>query len=389
LAFDQSSPFTALGRFRVYYDAIATRPQAALSGPAPSSSGMMAEAVLASEFRSDSIFAKLAGYATGGGDNAALLTEGYAAHHPKPGVRLLAGLKREVWGNGVAWNPANLLDNELPFDPKTWRSRPLDGIAGRQMLLFGINNASGEYEMILLPQLKDPWGHTRAGGELATRITWLWDATEVNVGLIKTISNAPARMRRSAISLWGSRPINDGMTVFGDFAVHFSNPFSYPQTDFAHIATNGRTPVVASLIGANLRLPWEMSLRVEAAYNGFGYNRQERIRYLDGLTVSAQRGEIATVQAWAQRYQRYLLSRRYVGATLSREGISSTFDWRLGILFGMDDRSHSFSGALTYHVTPRLDLSIEAVYDGGPKPWSELANQPVARRLMGGLVWHL
>lgn len=378
---------TVRGRLQSYYESVSQRHDVALSMPSLPSSSWVTETAITGELRSQNLSVVIAGYASAGSGSNGLLTEGYGSLIFGGGWRLLAGVKREVWGNGIGWNPSNVLDNEVLFDKKKWRTRPFDGIAGREMVKASWTTATGEYAFYALPILKDPWGNEKAGWEWAARATWLVGELEVNAGVVETVSGAPTEMSRKSAALWASAPWSDRITVFGDLAVAFRNPYHYPANDLRDPPSDAHAPVISGLLGANVRLWGEMLLRGEFSYNGYGYSDSERARYLEGLIASAQQADFVTLGRWGATYQRYLLSRRYIGVTLSRQGVAD-LDWRLSLAYGADDSSYSPSVAAAYHITPRLDVFTELSYDGGRQRLAELRHQPVARRVMTGVTWY-
>nr|VFJ46052.1 MAG: hypothetical protein BECKDK2373B_GA0170837_101216 [Candidatus Kentron sp. DK] len=300
---------------------------------------------------------------------------------------VLAGRKREVWGNGITWNPANLLGEPL-FDPETWRTRPLDGVPGREMLQAGAVMPAGEFTFYALPGLVDPAGNKETGLDLAARATFVFGELETNTGAVQTIAGGNRRSRRSALAFWFNTPLDSQTTLFGDASVHFHNPFLYPADAALHEDAEQAEETVGSfLFGLRHRLPGDALLRIEYFRNGFGYSGQQREALFQGLAGAFATSDLTRFGRFASNYTRFLLSRNWINFSAVHQAISPKWDWRAGIVLGIDDGGYSPNFSVAYHLTRTIDLRLDGFWDLGPDT-AEFRQQAVESRFWGGLAWH-
>lgn len=88
------------------------------------------------------------------------LTEGYLEYRFLDSLYSIVGQRREVWGNGVTWNPANIVGTEVFYDADLQRNRPIEAQKGRLMAKIGylFPDGYGSFEVYALPLLVNRQG---------------------------------------------------------------------------------------------------------------------------------------------------------------------------------------------------------------------------------------
>nr|VFK25646.1 MAG: hypothetical protein BECKMB1821G_GA0114241_10156 [Candidatus Kentron sp. MB]VFK29627.1 MAG: hypothetical protein BECKMB1821I_GA0114274_10115 [Candidatus Kentron sp. MB]VFK74842.1 MAG: hypothetical protein BECKMB1821H_GA0114242_10115 [Candidatus Kentron sp. MB] len=376
------------GRLAAKYENLKER-SAVVLGPPPGTlySGLRTEMLGNLEVAISGAKARASVYYEGTRDGQLELTELFIDAGVDENAFVLVGRKREVWGNGITWNPANLLGEPL-FDPETWRTRPLDGVPGREMFQVGTAMPAGEFTLYALPGLVDPGGNKETGLDLAARATFLFDELETNIGAVQTVNGKNRRSRRSALAFWFSAPLGSQTTLFGDASAHFHNPFLYPSDTTLDLDAGRAGETVGSfLLGLRYRLPSDTLLRMEYFRNGFGYSDGQREALFEGLASAFATLDLTNFERFASNYTRFLLSKNWVSFSAVHQAISPKWDWRAGVTLGIDDGSYSPSFSVSYQLTRSIELRVDGLLDRGPDT-AEFRQQAIENRFTGGVVWH-
>ena len=298
------------------------------------------------------------------------------------------GERREVWGNGITWNPANIMTREVLYDVKRQRNRPLEAQKGRIMIKNSALITNGSYEMYLLPMLVDTKRDYVEGMDVAAKFNYVFSNVETNVAAIQTIAGGNRDSRKSDLSLWASYAFPNNITVFLDQLISFHNRFIYPSGENLQENTRRQKRIsYSTLEGASYRQN-ETVVRLECYYNGFGYDSSERRDYLSGLAANFRMGKFSDSGKWLDQYEQYLLSRYFVGLSLIKENLIRDLDLQAQIIYGIEDSSYPLSGFLTYHLNNRFDATVGLRVDKGATRDAEFDQQITTFQLFTGVTWH-
>jgi len=298
------------------------------------------------------------------------------------------GERREVWGNGIRWNPANIISHELFYDIRRQRDKSFEAQKGRLMLKYFSLFSDYAISLYLFPQLIDIRQSHEDGIEVAFKCSGLIKNIETNMAFIQTMSGGDQQSKKSDLSFWASYTFPYNLTLFGDQLISFQNRFIYPVDSSLNENTDRINEITYStLLGASYR--WnETVLRGEMYYNGFGYDSNERSDYINGINLLYQQSQYSDANKWLNQYEQYLLSKTFIGLTIIQVNLLPDLDMQFQLVYGLEDSSFPASLTFTYHLSGHIDFTANVEINTGIDDDAEFNQQVTNSQLLMGVVWH-
>ena len=315
-----------------------------------------------------------------------LVNELYFDYVYSPSIYWLCGQKREAWGNGILWNPANVIDPQILYD------RPIEAQKGRIMVRNEQSYDWGSRDIYLMPVFLNSEGSLFPSGvDLAFKITGMLNDLEINVGGVQTCLTNNGVRKTSALGVWMSRVYPNNLTFTADYRCAFLSPYLYPSDDDLNENIKRKDQLSNSvLLGLSLRVPYKnITIRGEYFYNGWGYTLQERQNFINGFNKMNNTQNYSNYQKWLDVYEPYLLSQNYLGFSFLYSDILGIYDWQFQTAYGIDDQSVVCFNNLNVHLNDKIDLYNRIMINGGKNEYSEFKQQIYNSQFAIGISFYL
>lgn len=314
------------------------------------------------------------------------VNELYLDYASSPSVYWLCGQKREAWGNGILWNPANVIDPQISYD------RPIEAQKGRIMVRNEQSYDWGSSDLYLMPAFLNSEGSlVPSGVDLGFKISGMLNDTEINVGGVQTCLTNNGDNKTSALGVWMSRVYPNNLTFTADYRCALLSPYLYPSDDDLNENTKRKDQLSNSvLLGLSLRVPNNnTTIRGEYFYNGWGYTPQERRDFVNGFNKMNATHNYGNYQKWYDVYEPYLLSQNYLGLSILCSDILGVYDWQFQTAYGIDDQSVVCFSNLNMHLYDKIDLYNRIIINGGKNEYSEFEQQIYDSQIIIGISLYL
>lgn len=322
---------------------------------------------------------------TVGGEHAAFrINELYYDYQHSERLYFLVGLRKESWGNGFFWNPANIIDPEVSYDYYAEYQN------GQLMLKEEIYLENMDLSIYAIPLFATGGKLVPVGLEGAARAHWLWSGIDLNCGIIQTLARATTIDNKSALSAWASYAFPFNLTLSGEGLLAFVNNRQYPSDSNLTVNTDRQNQAVFSmLLSMAYQLPYQnMIVRGEYYHNGYGYTQEERVNLIDGLQNKYSLADYTSVAAWTAEYGSYLLSKNFIGLNFIYPEIGQVFDYLFRVTYALDDHSVIAYTSTTYHFADEVDFYGGFQLNTGKDIYSEYYQQMERFRFTLGATYY-
>lgn len=302
--------------------------------------------------------------------SAILIKESYFAY-TAGNWSLNAGKEVLGWGQGMVWNPSNLIDPRKNF------SSPFEEREGSTLFKGIYQFSDASLSLVFVPVSNVTSGSftflTNANAEPLYSVKWAGQQEQSDYSLNVTGSKAI----KTSLGLEASITLDSGWVLYSEGSIHQGSSNYYvvrtsPTTFQFSQTKSGDTSLFGDLVfGGRYNLTSDLTVSCEYYHHGDGYGGAEAGTYFDSLEMAGSNYLINPL------YQIFLadansrttfanLRQNYLDISLNRTESGDKLRYQGSVLLGLDDGSGSINASAEYFFTDPFSLRTMVNLPFGP-----------------------